>query len=70
MLTRLKNLGIESAGWCLLALAVLVLPLPIIPSLLLVAALVILSSRHSWASRFLKKARRLLPARFLPAARS
>ena len=65
MRTRLREFGVEVVGWALLALAVVVLPLPIIPSLLLVAALAILSSRYSWALRILHKARRLMPARFL-----
>jgi hypothetical protein len=61
---RLRAFGLEIAGWGLLALAILVSPLPVLPSLLLLAALVLLSSRYSWASRLLQKTRRLLPPRF------
>src|SRR5579863_129788 len=60
MATRLKALAVEIVGWGLLALAVLVSPLPVIPSLLLLAALFLLSSRYSWASRLLQKTRRVL----------
>jgi len=63
MAVRLRALGLEAIGWVLLVLAILVSPLPILPSLLLVAALFFLSSRYSWASRLLKKTRRFLPAR-------
>lgn len=65
MIARLKALGVEIVGWGLLALAVLVSPLPVIPSLLVLAALFLLSSRYSWASRLLHKTRKLLPARML-----
>ena len=59
MAARLRNLGIEVAGWALLALAVIVLPLPIVPSLLLIASLAILSSRYMWAEKLLDKVRRI-----------
>jgi hypothetical protein len=62
MVTRLRDLGIEVAGWALLVLAVVFVPLPIVPSLLLLSALLILSTRYSWASRLLEKARSYLPA--------
>jgi uncharacterized membrane protein YbaN (DUF454 family) len=62
MMIRLRDLGIECCGWVLLALAVVFVPLPIVPTLLLLAALLILSSRYSWASRLLEKARGYLPA--------
>jgi uncharacterized membrane protein YbaN (DUF454 family) len=65
MKIRIKALGLEAAGWVLLTLAVLALPLPVIPSLLLLAALFFLSARYSWASRLLAKTRRILPARLL-----
>lgn len=61
MMNRLRDLGIEVAGWALLALAVVFSPLPIVPSLFLLAALLILSSRYSWASRLLQAARKLIP---------
>jgi Putative transmembrane protein (PGPGW) len=60
--TRLRAFGIEMIGWVLLALAVFVLPLPVIPSLLAVAALGILATRYSWASRMLGKLGRWFPA--------
>jgi len=62
MAARLRNFGIEVAGWALLALAVIVLPLPIVPSLLLIAALAILSSRYMWAERLLEKVRKIMPS--------
>jgi hypothetical protein len=62
MVTRLRDLGMEVSGWTLLALAVIFVPLPIVPSLLLLAALLILSTRYSWASRLLAKAQSYLPA--------
>ncbi len=55
MAARIKSLALEAAGWALLALAVLVLPLPLIPSLLVLAGLFILSARYSWASRLLQR---------------
>ncbi|PYP91545.1 MAG: hypothetical protein DMG65_06785 [Candidatus Angelobacter sp. Gp1-AA117] len=61
MAAWLRNLGIEVAGWALLGLAVIVLPLPIVPSLLLIAALAILSSRYIWAERLLDKVRKSVP---------
>jgi len=61
MAARLRDLGTEAAGWALLALAVIVLPLPVVPSLLLVAALAILSSRYLWAERLLEKVRKYFP---------
>lgn len=62
-MARLKAFGIEVIGWGLLALAVVFSPLPILPSLLLLAALFLLSTRYSWASRLLEKTRKLLPVR-------
>ena len=61
MAAWLRNLGIEVAGWALLGLAGIVLPLPIVPSLLLIAALAILSSRYMWAERLLDKVRKSVP---------
>lgn len=59
-MTRLRNFGLEAVGWILLGLAIVALPLPVIPSLLLLAALVFLSARYSWASRLLQRTRRFL----------
>jgi len=61
MTTRLRYLAVEVIGWALLALAVVAFPLPVLPTLLLLAALLILSPRHSWAERLLGKIRRLFP---------
>ena len=66
MVTRLRDLGIELTGWALLALAVIFSVLPVIPTLLLLGALVILSSRYAWAGRLLEKARRYMPWFFRP----
>jgi uncharacterized membrane protein YbaN (DUF454 family) len=60
MATRLRALGIEVIGWFLLALAVLVAPLPVLPTLFLLGALLLLSSRYKWASRLLEKTKRAL----------
>jgi len=62
MTTRLRYLAVEVIGWALLALAVVAFPLPVLPTLLLLAALLILSPRHSWAERLLAKIRRLFPS--------
>ena len=62
MTTRLRYLAVEVIGWALLALAVVAFPLPVLPTLLLLAALLILSPRHSWAERLLSKIRRLFPS--------
>jgi uncharacterized membrane protein YbaN (DUF454 family) len=60
MATRLRAIGIELVGWSLLALAVLLAFLPILPTLLFLGALLILSSRYKWASRLLEKTRRAM----------
>jgi uncharacterized membrane protein YbaN (DUF454 family) len=60
MATRLRALGIEVIGWFLLALAVLVAPLPVLPTLFLLGALLLLSSRYAWASRLLEKTKRAM----------
>jgi hypothetical protein len=60
MRTRIRAFGIELIGWGLLALALILVLLPIVPTLLLLGALLILSSRYAWASRLLEKTRRLV----------
>jgi len=62
MNTRVRDLAVEAVGWALLALAVIAFPLPVLPTLLLLAALLMLSPRHSWAQRLLAKIRRLFPS--------
>ena len=59
---RVRTWGREAGGWCLLGLAVLFFPLPFIPSLLLVAGLVILSTKHEWAGKLVRKVEEKLPS--------
>lgn len=40
-----------------MALALLAAPLPVVPTLLLLAALFLLATRYTWASRLLEKTR-------------
>lgn len=57
MRSRIRALGIEVLGWGLMALALLAAPLPVVPTLLLLAALLMLATRYAWASRLLEKTR-------------
>jgi Putative transmembrane protein (PGPGW) len=66
MATRVQMLGKEVIGWALLVLAILLFPIPVIPSVLLVAGLLALSSRYCWAANLLARARRVVPARIMP----
>ena len=59
-------LGKEVIGWALLVVAVLLFPVPVIPSILVVCGLLVLSSRYCWAAQLLVKARKILPARIVP----
>ena len=47
-----------------MGLAVLFFPLPLVPSLLMVAGLIILSSRYEWAKALLHKTRERFPSLF------
>ena len=60
-------LGKEVIGWALLALAMLLFPVPVIPSVLVVCGLLALSSRYCWAAKLLAKARKIVPAGIVPA---
>jgi hypothetical protein len=62
MMARVRTLGIELLGWLLLALAVLLSPLPLVPSLLIICGLAVLSTRYTWANRLLEKTLKLVPA--------
>jgi hypothetical protein len=59
-------LGKEVIGWALLVLAILLFPIPVIPSVLLVCGLLVLSSRYCWAAKLLARARKSVPAWMLP----
>ena len=48
----------------MLGLAVLFFPLPLVPGLLFISALVVLSSRYSWAQALLETARSRFPSLF------
>lgn len=57
MAARARTWGREAGGWGLLCLAIIFFPLPLLPSLLLLAGLVILSSKYPWAESLLKRVR-------------
>jgi hypothetical protein len=63
MATRVQTFGKEVMGWALLVLAILLFPIPVVPSVLLVAGLLALSSRYCWAAKLLAKAGKVVPAR-------
>ena len=67
MAVRVQMLGKELIGWALLVLAALLFPVPVIPSVLVICGLLALSSRYCWAAKLLAKARRIVPARIVPA---
>lgn len=60
MATRARTWGREAGGWGLLCLAIVFFPLPLVPSLLLLAGLLILSTKYLWAEALLKRVRVLL----------
>jgi Putative transmembrane protein (PGPGW) len=60
--SRVRTWGREAGGWSLLGLAILFFPLPLVPSLLLVAGLVVLSAEHVWAGKLLRKAQERFPS--------
>jgi hypothetical protein len=66
MAARVQMLGKEVIGWALLVLAILLFPVPVIPSVLVVCGLLALSSRYDWAATLLVKARKVVPAWLLP----
>ena len=66
MAARVQMLGKEVIGWALLASAILLFPVPVIPSVLVVCGLLALSSRYCWAAKLLAKARKVVPAWIVP----
>lgn len=64
MATRVRTWGREAGGWGLLTMAVIVFPLPILPSLLGLAGLLVLSTHYEWAKNLLHKAQLGLPSLF------
>jgi Putative transmembrane protein (PGPGW) len=64
MAARVRTWGREAGGWILLGLAVLFFPLPLVPSLLIAAGLIILSSRYEWAKTLLHKTKERFPSLF------
>lgn len=68
MFSRMAGLGREASGWSLLLLALLLFPLPVLPTLLVVAGLLFLSARYEWASQLMRRTKAVLPAWFAPDA--
>jgi hypothetical protein len=68
MFSKIAGLGREASGWGLLLLAVLLFPLPVLPTLLVIAGLLFLSARYSWASQLVRRSKAMLPAWFSPNA--
>lgn len=64
MAKRVRTLGREAAGWSMMGLAIVLFPVPFVPTLLVIAALVILSARYEWAEGLLVKARQSFPRLF------
>ena len=61
MAPRVRIWGREAGGWGLLGLAILFFPLPVLPTVLLIAGLLILSTNHAWASNLLRKVQAKFP---------
>jgi putative transmembrane protein PGPGW len=59
MAVRVRTWGREAGGWGLLSLAIVFFPLPVVPTLLLIAGLLILSTKYAWAGYLLKRVRSL-----------
>jgi len=66
MFLRIAGFGREASGWGLLLLGRLVFPLPVLPTLLIIAGLLFLSARYSWASRLILRSKAMLPGWFSP----
>lgn len=47
-----------------MGLAILFFPLPVVPTILLIAGLLILSTNHAWASNLLRKVEAKFPSLF------
>ncbi|HEX2327660.1 MAG TPA: PGPGW domain-containing protein [Candidatus Angelobacter sp.] len=52
----------EATGWTSLGLALVLFPLPLLPTLLLFAGLMILAAHYAWAKRMLNRVKKLIPA--------
>lgn len=59
MAAKARTWGREAGGWGLLSLAIIFFPLPFVPSVLLLAGLLILSTKYPWAENLLKRIRPL-----------
>lgn len=68
MFSRIAGFGREASGWGLLLLALVLFPLPVVPTLLLIAGLLFLSARYAWASQLMRRTKTMLPAWFAPDA--
>lgn len=64
MAPRVRIWGREAGGWGLLGLAILFFPIPVVPTVLLIAGLLILSTNHAWASSVLAKLQAKFPSLF------
>jgi len=64
MAPRVRVWGREAGGWGLLGLAIVFFPFPVLPTVLLVAGLLILSTNHAWASNVLRKVQAKFPSIF------
>jgi putative transmembrane protein PGPGW len=64
MAPKVRVWGREASGWGLLGLAVVFFPFPVLPTVLLMAGLLILSTNHAWASNVLRKLRAKFPSIF------
>lgn len=64
MATRVRTWGREAGGWGLLSMAVIVFPVPVLPTLLGIAGLVVLSTHYAWAKKLLHKTQERFPSLF------
>lgn len=65
MMARLgRTWGRGVGGWGLLSIAVVIFPVPILPTLLGIAGLLILSTEYDWARKLLHKAQLRFPSLF------
>jgi hypothetical protein len=62
MRPRVRVWGREAGGWGLLGLAIIFFPFPVLPTVLLMAGLLILSSNHRWADNLIRKLQTRFPA--------
>jgi hypothetical protein len=64
MAKRVRTFGREAAGWSLIVLAIIFFPVPFLPTLLVVSALLILSAHYDWAKELLARLRESFPQLF------